>query len=103
MLDAFDKTSGLIAILAGVAIAANMVWRMEYPNTPKHPVTLASIVFVISMAISVFLPTTKQMAVIIVAPKIVNNEAIQTIPGKLVDLSNAWLDELKPKKEVPNE
>jgi hypothetical protein len=49
-----------------------------------------------------FLPSTKNMAVIIVAPKIINNQKVQQIPDKVLDLANSWLDELKPKdKKCP--
>jgi len=51
-------------------------------------------------------PTTKQMAIIYVAPKIINNEQAQKIPQKLLDLTDDWIDELKPeniKKEAVEE
>jgi hypothetical protein len=49
---------------------------------------------------SLFIPTTKQMCVIKVLPVIANNEDVQKLPDKVVDLANDWLDELKPKKEI---
>jgi hypothetical protein len=36
------------------------------------------------------------MAIIYVVPKVVNNKDVQAIPGKLLDLSNEWLDKLHP-------
>lgn len=39
-----------------------------------------------------FLPTTKQMAAIYVVPAIANNEKIQQIGGKTLDISNQLLD-----------
>lgn len=39
-----------------------------------------------------FLPSTKQMAVIYVVPAIANNEKIQQIGGKTLDISNQLLD-----------
>lgn len=50
---------------------------------------ICSIVFVIS---NTLLPTTKQMAAIYVVPAIVNNEKIQQIGGKTLDISNQLLD-----------
>lgn len=45
-----------------------------------------------------FLPSSKEMAAILVVPKIVNNQKVQAIPSKILDLANAWLDALKPKE-----
>lgn len=43
-------------------------------------------------------PSTKQMAIIYVTPKIINNEKVQQIPSKILNLTNDWLDELSPEK-----
>lgn len=43
-------------------------------------------------AIAMLLPTTKQMAAIYVVPAIANNEKIQQIGGKTLDISNQLLD-----------
>jgi quinol-cytochrome oxidoreductase complex cytochrome b subunit len=45
------------------------------------------------------IPNTKQMAAILIIPKIINNPSVQALPGKVEYLANAWLDELKPHKE----
>ncbi len=47
-----------------------------------------------------FVPTTREMAAIVMVPAIVNNEKVQTVGNKLYDLAAEWLDELKPKKEA---
>ena len=47
-----------------------------------------------------FIPTTKQMAVIYVAPKIINNEAVQKLPVNILKLTNEWLEELSPEKVI---
>lgn len=49
------------------------------------------------------IPSTKQMAAIIVVPKIANSEVVAEMGDtakELVGLAKAWLVELKPKKEV---
>ena len=43
-------------------------------------------------------PTTKEAAAIIVIPVIANNEQVQELPNKILELGNDWLEELKPKK-----
>lgn len=58
------------------------------------------IVFLVSLVIIVvatFIPTTKQLAVILVAPKVINNEQVQKLPNQVLELANEWLEELKPK------
>jgi len=45
-----------------------------------------------------FIPTTKEMCAILIIPKIINNEQIQELPEKAVELANEWIDELRPKK-----
>ena len=51
---------------------------------------------------SMFIPTTKEMCAIKLVPMIVNDEQVQELPNKVVDLANEWIDELKPKKEEIN-
>lgn len=52
-----------------------------------------------SFASASFIPSTKQLAAIIVIPKIINNEQIQEIPNKILTIGLEWLDEIKPSKE----
>lgn len=46
----------------------------------------------------VFIPSTKQAAAILVLPKIINNQQLQQIPDKVMQLGLEWLEELKPTK-----
>jgi hypothetical protein len=54
--------------------------------------------------ISSFIPTTKEMAAILIVPKLTNaiaeNEEIQKLPNNLMGLANEWIEELKPKTEA---
>ena len=50
--------------------------------------------------LTAFLPTTREMAAIIMVPAVANNEKVQTVGNKLYDLAAEWLDELRPKKEA---
>ena len=47
---------------------------------------------------TIFTPDTKQMAAIIVVPKIVNNQKMQELPDKLLGLGEKWLDQLASKE-----
>lgn len=42
------------------------------------------------------MPTSKEMAAIVVIPKIANSQPLSDIAANVVDLANAWLKELKP-------
>lgn len=62
-----------------------------------------------SIGIGVFLiicssliPTTKQLAILYVVPKIVNNEQVQKIPEKMLLLTADWLTELSPENMKKN-
>ena len=61
------------------------------------------VAFLVSMIVCAFVPDTKEMAVIIVTPRVINalseNEEIKQIPDNLVNLANSWIEELKPKEE----
>ena len=48
-------------------------------------------------------PTTKQMAAVLVVPKIANSEKVQVAGNKLYDLAVEWMDELRPRKRGAKE
>ena len=52
--------------------------------------------YLILSAARMLIPTTKEMAIIYVVPKILNNKAVTEMPGKLLNLSSEWVEELRP-------
>lgn len=58
-------------------------------NRTKKWILFASIL----LLTGIFMPNTKETAMIYVLPKIINNKQIQKMPNKLVTLANAWMDE----------
>jgi len=54
--------------------------------------------------LTTFLPTTKQMAAIIIVPKICSavesNEQLKQLPNNLFTLANEWMEELRPPKKA---
>lgn len=51
----------------------------------------------LSLCLNAFIPTTKEMAAILIIPKIVNNEKVQGLPDKVMGLADAWIEDLKPE------
>jgi ABC-type uncharacterized transport system auxiliary subunit len=45
-------------------------------------------------------PTTKEMAVIYVVPKIMNNENAKKIPDKVFKLADEWLEKMSPENII---
>lgn len=84
---------GLIASIAaiGVALDTGDHWWL-----PKCTIALT----ILSFLAATFIPSTKQMAAIIIVPAIVNNEKVQTVGNKVYDLAVEWLDDWMPKKEA---
>ena len=58
---------------------------------------MALIMLVFFMSVGTFVPSTKQMAAILVVPKIANSEKLQTSGNKLYELAVDWIDELRPR------
>ena len=64
---------------------------------------LTTLPLVMSLLMLIFLPTTKEMAAILIVPRIANSEKVQQVGNKLYDLAVEWMDELKPNKNNNNE
>lgn len=47
-------------------------------------------------AVNALVPTSKEMAAIVVVPKIANSQPLNDIAASVVELANTWLKELKP-------
>lgn len=54
---------------------------------------------VIGIAIDVFVPNTKEMAAILVVPRIANSESLSDIADGVKTLAVEWLEELRPGKD----
>ena len=90
----------------GVVFAGSIVWNAHYKKdknfggSVKLFVVMCLILFLcLSLAISsIFIPTTKEMCAIKVIPAVANNDEIQELPNKVVELANDWIDKLSPEK-----
>jgi hypothetical protein len=72
-------------------------WKRIIKTLKSVPILITGFIFII---LANLLPTTKEAAVIYVVPKIVNvvtaNKEIQKLPNNILQLANAWIEELKP-------
>jgi len=57
-----------------------------------------SFVPIAGIVLSCLVPTTREMAAILIIPRIANSEKVQQAGNKLYDLAVEWMDELKPSK-----
>ena len=101
------------SIICIVAFILSAVYRADDCDNVADAATLFSKRLrpfpfaVLPFAIVLFLahaliPSTKQMAALIVVPRVISavseNEAIQKLPGKILNLADEWVNELSPQK-----
>lgn len=98
---------GIIMGISAIIAANNIEWSNDHERkwwicsrNYRAKLSLASfVVALIILALGSFVPTTKEMAAIIVIPKVANNESLQDLGRGIVDLANIWLEELKPQNQ----
>ena len=99
----------VLAVVVGVMAFATFMMTIDGDReTKKEAVSdiarlailfVSMLLIVVALQVAVaFVPSTKQMAAIIVVPKIANSEKVQTVGNQLYDLAVEWMNELKPKK-----
>ena len=57
------------------------------------------LVGIVLLTVGVLVPTTKEMAAILIVPRVANSEKVQTVGNRLYDLAVEWMDELRPNKQ----
>lgn len=106
----------VMAFIIGVVVVSLLIGgtfryfaNIEFGNDDKD-VKLAKILlglvakvfaplFIVFVLLSLLVPTTKEMAAILVVPRIANSEKVQQAGNKLYELAVEWMDELKPSKK----
>ena len=86
----------VVAILAVVGEDYYADAKIYYKRAKQF--VLLSIFFLLLIVGGLLAPTTKEYAAIKLVPIIVNDESVQQLPEKVVELANNWIDELKPEK-----
>ncbi len=92
----------VIAGLLGFAFIPASVEESEY-YMKGIPVWIRKMLAIAAIAASVrcFIPSTKEMAAIIVIPAIANSQTATELGSATVTLAKEWLEELRPKKAEP--
>lgn len=97
-LDKFAYTGWFLLIFFGIATLF-MIGMLADDLVKKWcPIATAALSFS-GLVIVTFTPSTKQMAAIMIVPKIANSEKVQTIGNKVYDLTVEWMNELKPAEK----
>lgn len=109
MLDSINIGSAIMCAVTMFILVAITLITIDLDERPVIVKILTPILGVLSFAffaVCIFLPSTKQMAAIMIVPKIANSEKVQTVGNKVYDLAVEWMEELKPNKkgnEVTND
>jgi len=107
-LDRFssDMPHWLVLVLIIIMFVTLFVALVKYDDSEDVYKLFRNVFFVgivpVLLAIFVimtFVPSTKEMAAILVIPKIVNNEKVQQAGDRLYQLAIEWMEELSPKKK----
>lgn len=92
---------GFIAVIIGLVTCILSLERHNKVEVGPKKIVFASILTIfLSMLALMFTPDSRQAAAIVIIPKIINNEQLQEMPKKILELGNAWLNELKPQKDI---
>lgn len=97
-LDSIIGAGVILALICVVASFFTLGWRIIDGGPLWAPIASVT-AFLLSIAIVTFTPSTKQMAAIIIVPRIANSEKVQTVGNHLYDLAVEWMNELRPNKK----
>ena len=105
-LDGIGRLLTWASILAAllfilVLICSSTAKEQGDAKTAKVADWAATVFLIASVALAVLnvlTPTTKEMAAIVVIPKVATSEAVQGLGNGLVDLARQWMAELSPAK-----
>ena len=104
ILDSVVATSAVLTVVFGLLTLVVTHYMADTHDYEVWPLFAGGGGLTFLMALLwTFTPSTKQMAAIVVVPKIVNSEKVQDVGEKLYGLAVEWMDELHPRKEKKGE
>lgn len=98
MLDSIIKGAIGLLVMSLVGAAFSIMAWCDRDVRGRVPLYFLAIAIFMAL-VATFTPSTKQMAAILVVPKIVNSEKVQKAGDQLYDLATEWMEELRPKKK----
>lgn len=116
MLDNISTATVVFSVLSTIiVVVCTILWIATYGSDGENDIRIRTIVLKLlkiflpmaipCMTLAILLPTTKQVAVIVIAPIIINkaseSDVLERIPEELMSLAMAWLKELNPENN-PN-
>lgn len=106
-LELVNRALGCTAGFSGLCFVAGLWYYLMsttegWEDDAKRAVRLATREFValaVSTVLYILTPTTREMAAILVIPKIANSETVAEIGDGVKTLAVEWLEELRPNKK----
>lgn len=94
-------TLGLVVTVIATILYACCFSEMEEGErrVVKNILRVSATALAIGIAIGVFVPNTKDMAAIMVVPRIANSESLTGMADGIKTLATEWLEELRPGKD----
>lgn len=96
----------LLVVVALMLAIATITMPSDIFGEKTHHIRMRLIRTVVAIGILSFVfgfanmltPTTREMAAILIVPRIANSEKVQTVGNHLYDLAVEWMEELRPAK-----
>ena len=102
--DFITEVQALFALLCVIVTFVVFVQKLNNPNNPPRTLTKLLLFFFIpffvcTSCVKFFLPSTREMAAIVILPKVLNNEKLNAVSSELYSSAMEWMKELKPKSK----
>lgn len=106
-LSNFHAAGGLFVLASILILVAVAVFSFAKDHSSEEISTqfrkwgfrIALPLFLVGFLIEILVPTTKEMAAIIIVPRIANNEKVQDVGNKIYDLAVQWMEAISPRNE----
>lgn len=107
-LDAVRQAAGTLCVLSVLAVAEGLfaLFVCTADDVPdpfrsiwRNVARVAAVALAVSGLVLVLTPTKREMAAIVVLPKIANSETVAEIGDGVKTLAVEWLNELRPKSK----
>ena len=105
-LKAFLALSGsVLFVIACTLVIVGLYWMSQYPLSDDESTAMRKVLktclvaSVVPLIVVTLVPSQKEMAAILVIPRVANSETVQELGDGLVTLAREWMQDLRPKKK----